>query len=142
MGQGAGALKRKKERRKRQKQARRESNQAMYRKWSADGANFKSKRFSKNSKAKKGIRARVPDHGNVGCLDGNFSLNIAGLVRQKLMALAGYQNQWTSKYNKQVSKYIRDNWPSLEVAWAAHGITPVRSDIPKSYNEDNWREVA
>jgi hypothetical protein len=138
--QGAGALKRKKERRAKEKRSRRESNQAKWQRLAADGANTKSRRYLKRIRTNsKGPGLRTIDHGNIGCLDGNFSLNIQSLTRQKLLSLAGYQNQWSSKYSKQVSEYIRNTWPNLETAWAAYKITPLRQDVPESYNEKNWK---
>lgn len=142
MGQGKGALNRKKERRKREKRSRKEMNQTKFQRWAHDGVNSKSKRFSKRTTGRKGPRVRTPDQGNLGCLDSSQSLNMPALVRHKLLDLAGYDSQWSSRYGAQVSAYIRLHWHSLEAAWQAHGITPVRQDIPKSYNKKNWRRAA
>jgi hypothetical protein len=136
---GKGSRARSKERRAREKRSRKDAQRAQYQRWADEGRNQKHGRAHKKAKKKQGGRTRTPNEGNVGCLVSFPNLNMPGLVRNKLMQLAGYDHQWSSRYNQQVSEHIRANWNSLEEAWAAHGITPVRSDIPVSYNRDNWR---
>ena len=138
---GKGSRARSKERRAKERRGRKDRMNAQYQKWAEQGVNLKQGRASRKSRGRQGGRARVPNEGNVGCLESHPALNMPALVRQKLTQLAGHRHQWSSRYNQQVSAHIRANWNSLEDAWNAHGIVPVRQDIPTSYNENNWRRL-
>lgn len=85
----------------------------------------RSKRSQRRRKAtQKNLRTADPYCVNIADINHHPDLNMSYLVRMKLLQLAGYSNQWTSRFSKQVRAYIDSTWSCIEDAWAAHDIMP------------------
>ncbi len=130
---GKGSRARSKERRARERRARKASMNAQYQRWAEQGVNQKSKRARTNNKKRNRLSPRTPTPLS--------EESIPFLIRCKLLQLAGRPHQWSSRYGGEISNLIREKWNSLEEAWEEHGIVPVRTGIPESYTEANWRRV-
>lgn len=128
MAQGKGSRAKTRDRRSKERRAKKESMQAQYRQWAVDGANQKSGRFQR--KGQMTLRHRAQPKIN--------PVTLSNQVYLKLLELSGVPGQFTGRAGSEISAYIRRNWDNLEQAWAAHGIVPVRSDIPFTYQPQNW----
>lgn len=126
---GAGSRARSKDRRKKERKARKESMNAQYRQWAAEGVNSRSKRY-----VRKGVR-RLRNRAEP-VIDPQ---TLPHQVHTKLMDLAGHREQFSGRNGALISDYIRSNWDSIEQAWKAHRIRPIRSNLPESYRPENFK---
>lgn len=122
---GKGSRARTRERRVQERRARKQYMNAQYAKWSADGQNSKSKR----------ARLKVQETVVVSAIRAPRPTGKSwdSMVKFKLLELAGYSNQHTTRYGKELSSFIKSNFKNIEAAWEHYNIVPKRVTRVKGY---------